>query len=104
VSSLPRRALTVMATGIPRNGELQVLQGTVDYAGTAAPVPDTEVIASYSAAELAAGQASLPVDTTAQSFVRTQVINDDGAVVALSNPAWLLRSMPPNGIPTPRAA
>jgi hypothetical protein len=104
VSSMPMRVLTVMATGIPRNGQLQVLQGKVDYAGTAAPEPNTTMIASYSAAELASGQANLPVDTTAESFVRTQVLNDDGAVVALSNPAWLLRKTPPNGIPGPRAS
>jgi hypothetical protein len=104
LSGLSRRYLTVMASGVPRNGSLQVLQGKVDYAGTAAPTPDTTVIASYPAAELASGQANLAVDTGAETFVRTQVLDDAGKVVALSNPAWLLRNTPPNGIPGPRAA
>jgi hypothetical protein len=104
LSGLTSRQLTVIASGLPVNGSLQVLQGTVDYAGSASPQPDTTVIASYSAAELASGQASLAVDTTAESFVRTQVLDDNGNVVALSNPAWLLRSTPPGGIPGPRAA
>jgi TAT (twin-arginine translocation) pathway signal sequence len=104
LSSEPFRYLTVMATGVPRNGSLQVLRGEVDYAGAAAPVPNTEVIASYTQSELASGQASLPVDNSSQSFVRTQVIDSAGAVVALSNPAWLLRTAPPGGIPGPRAA
>jgi hypothetical protein len=104
LSMLPTRQLTVMASGVPAGGALQVLQGTVDYAGAAAPQPDTSVIASYPAAELASGQASLAVDTTAESFVRTQVLDSGGNVIALSNPAWLLQNMPPNDIPDPRAS
>jgi hypothetical protein len=104
LSRLTRRQLGVMASGIPAQGSLQVVQGTVDYAGAADPQPDTAVIASYSAADLASGQARLAVDTSAGSFVRTQVLDAAGNVIALSNPAWLLRNMPPNGIPGPRAS
>lgn len=93
-----------MASGVPAGGALQVLQGTVDYAGAPAPQPDTSVIASYPAAEPASGQASLAVNTTAESFVRTQVLDSGGNVIALSNPAWLLQNMPPNDIPDPRAS
>jgi hypothetical protein len=32
------------------------------------------------------------------------VRNSAGTVVGLSNPVWLLRSPPPNGIPPARAA
>ena len=36
------------------------------------------------------------------SFVRSQVLDSAGTVVGLSNPVWLLRSVPPGGIPAPR--
>jgi hypothetical protein len=103
LSKLPSRHLTVMASGLPRNGSLQVLQGTVDYAGGADPQPDTSVIASYPAIELALGEIGLTVDTGQESFVRTQVLDAGGNVIALSNPAWLLQNVPPHGIPGPRA-
>jgi hypothetical protein len=104
LSTLTSRQLTVYATGLPANGSLQVLQGTVDYAGTADPAPDTSVIASYTPAELAGGggQATLAVDTSGESFVRTVVADAGGAIVGASNPAWLLQNPPPNGIPAPR--
>jgi hypothetical protein len=106
VSKVSSRQLVATANGVPANGSLQVVQGTVDYAGTGNPQPDTTVIASYPAAELelTSGKATLNVDTNAESFVRTQVLDARGNVIALSNPAWLLRNTPPHGIPKPRAA
>ena len=103
VSSLSTRQLTVSASDLPANSTVQVVQGVVDYAGTAAPTPNAVVIASYTAADLAGGSVTLPVDCTVSSFVRTQVVGSTGTVVALSNPAWLLREIPPKGIPSPRA-
>jgi hypothetical protein len=44
------------------------------------------------------------VDTSASSFLRTQVVDSAGKVQGLSNPVWLLGSPPPNGIPAPRQA
>ena len=44
------------------------------------------------------------MDTSADSFLRTQVTDQPGNVIALSNPVWLLQNPPPNGIPPPRAA
>ena len=103
VSTLSSRQLQVIATDLPTNGTLQVMQGGVDYAGKASPTPNTSLIATYSTADLASGSVSLPVGNAASSFVRTQVVDSAGTVVALSNPAWLLRQAPPGGIPTPRA-
>ena len=103
ISSLPMRQLTVIATELPTNGVLQVVQGAVDYAGTSAPTPNTSTIARFSAAELAGGSTTMPVECTLSSFVRTQVVDSTGALVAVSNPAWLLREMPPGGIPRARA-
>jgi hypothetical protein len=81
-----------------------VLQGQADYAGAADPAPNTKVVGVYSAAELARGPVRQPVDNRNGSFLRTQVLDASGTVVALSNPVWLLRDPPPGGIPAPRAA
>jgi hypothetical protein len=104
VSTVTSRQLAVTATGLTANGSLQVLQGAVDYAGTAGLTSDTQVIATYSAAELAGGSVTLPIDTSAGSFVRTQVLDDSGTTVGVSNPVWLLQDPPPGGIPAPREA
>jgi len=65
--------------------------------------PDTLVIATYSTVDLAGGSVSMAVDNSVSSFVRTQVVDSTGVVIALSNPAWLLRVAPPGGIPIPRS-
>jgi len=36
--------------------------------------------------------------------VRTQVVSATGAVIATSNPVWLLQNPPPGGVPAPRQA
>jgi hypothetical protein len=94
----------VTATGVPGNGSVQVLQGRADYAGTSDLAPNTKVIAAYPATEVNGGPVTQAIDTSYESFVRTQVLDASGTVVALSNPVWLLRSAPPGGIPGPRAA
>jgi hypothetical protein len=103
VSKLNSRQLVAHATGLPAGGALQILQGEVDYAGTAAPAANTHVIASYGADEMAAGSVKQPVDTYHHSFVRTQVVDQAGRVVGLSNPVFLLRVAPKRGIPTHRS-
>ena len=85
-------------------GTLRVIRGPVDYAGTADPTPSTQVVATYTADQLTGGEVSLNVDTTTSRFVRTEVRNSAGTTVAVSNPVWLLRQQPPNGIPAARAA
>jgi hypothetical protein len=104
VSRVTSRGLVASATGIPAGGSLQILQGAVDYAGTAGLQANTVVIGRYKAAELAGGSVTQQVDTSADSFVRSQVLDASGAVAGLSNPLWLLRSAPPGGIPPPRSA
>ncbi len=106
VSSLPSRMLAVTATGVPAGGTLVALQGAVDYAGTSGLADNTQQIGSWSDTTLAAlgGTATVPVDTTSDSFVCTRVLNASGTVVGLSNPAWLLQNPPPGGIPASRAA
>ena len=102
VSKVTSRKLAASATAVPAQGRLQVLQGTVDYAGAANLSADTKVIGSYSASQLTVGPVTQRIDTGKDSFVRTQVLDPAGTVVGLSNPVWLLRAAPPGGIPAPR--
>ena len=44
------------------------------------------------------------IDTSKDSFVRTQVLDSTGTQIGLSNPVWLLRAAPPGGIPAARQA
>ncbi len=102
VSTVTSRKLAASATAIPAQGSLQILQGTVDYAGAADLSANTKVIGSYSASQLTGGSVTQRIDTGKNSFVRTQVLDSAGTVVGLSNPVWLLRAAPPGGIPAPR--
>jgi hypothetical protein len=102
VSSVSSRTLQVTATKIPTGGSVRVVRGVVDYAGSGAPRPNTAVVKSFAPSDFVSGKATMNVDTSSSCFVRTQVVNSAGAVVAVSNPVWLLRSTPPNGIPTAR--
>ena len=104
VSKQSSRQLTASASQIPAAGSLQLLQGTVDYAGTSGLSSNARVIARYPAAQLFRGSVTLPVDTTKDSFVRSEVLGSSGRVVAVSNPVWLLRKQPPGGIPGRRRA
>ena len=92
------------AAKMPAGSTLQIMQGAVDYAGQQGLSANTTVIGSYPAAQLAGGSVKQAVDTSAGSFVRTQIVASTGAIIAISNPVWLLRSPPPNGIPAARAA
>ena len=104
ISKAATRQAALTATSVPAGGSVQLLQGTVDYAGTSALAANTRVIASYPARDLASGSVTTSVDNSRGSFIRSQVLNSGGATVGLSNPAWLLRSPPPGGIPAARAA
>jgi hypothetical protein len=104
VSGVNSRQLTASVTGAPSYGSLQVLQGDVDYAGVQGLESNVRLIGNYPSGQLRGGTVTQAVDTSTSSFVRTQVLDATGSVVALSNPVWLLRSEPPGGIPDPRAA
>jgi hypothetical protein len=103
VSAVNSRQLVATATEIPAGGSLQVLQGTVDNAGTADLSANTHVIVSYGAGDLAGGSVARSIDTSQPSFVRTQVLDGTGRIVGFSNPVWLLRGTPQRGIPPARA-
>jgi hypothetical protein len=103
VSSVTSRKLVASAGGLEPGTSLQVLQGTVDYAGTSALAANTRLIGSYPATDFSRGSITQTIDTSKESFVRTQVVDKRGTVVSLSNPIWLLRKTPPGGIPPARA-
>jgi hypothetical protein len=104
VSSVTSRQLVAVATGLPAGSTLQILQGAVDYAGQNALTANTALIGSYSASQLGSGSVTQAVDSSADSFLRTQVVSATGAVIATSNPVWLLQNPPPGGIPAARQA
>lgn len=104
LSSVTSRHLTATATGLPSGAVLRVLQGAVDYAGQSALTDDVKLIGSYTTTQLASGQITQSVSTAQDSFLRTQVVSSTGAIIATSNPLWLLRKPPPNGIPAARSA
>lgn len=105
-SGVNSRRLALTALGIPAGGSVTLLQGAVDYAGTANPVPHTAPIRSWTDTQIAAagGTVTTPVDTSADSFVRAIVQDSHGGIVGTGNPVWLLQKPPPNGIPAPRQA
>ncbi len=103
VSQLPRRNLRVIGNGIPTGGGVRVAQGFVDYAGASRPSDNTVTIGTLSEGDLATGSADLLVDTSVSSFVRAEVQDAAGNVVGVSNPAWLLRDVPPGGVPPARS-
>lgn len=100
VSAVSQRTLTVLATQVPAGGAVEVVRGVCDYTGT---TPNSTVVASLAASALIGGSASVPIDTTTSCFVRSQVRDSAGVLVALSNPLWLLHETPPTGIPPARA-
>ncbi len=104
VSGVTQRNVMIVATGMPAGSTLRVVRGTVDYAGTGDPTPSTQVVATFTATQLSGGSATLSINTSTSRFVRTEVVNNSGVVVAVSNPVWLLREQPPGGIPAARQA
>jgi hypothetical protein len=91
-----------MVSDVPVDGSVRLVRGPVDYAGVALPDPNT-VSQSFPASDFVSGSITVSVDTTASTFVRTEVLDSTGRVVGGSNPVWLLRSEPPGGIPPARA-
>ncbi len=95
-------ALAVLLTGAPPGGAVRVLRGRVDYAGPAVPDSNAVTIAVLPAAAFATGRVEVPIDGSAPCYLRAEVADANGRVVALSNPIWALRSWPPGGIPAAR--
>ena len=93
--------LRIDATGVPSGGAVQVVRGVVDHAGAGTPEPNTSVLATRSASALGS-PAELRLDAGEECFVRLQVVDRDGAIVAFGQPTWMLRHEPPHGVPAAR--
>ncbi|MFC0553379.1 twin-arginine translocation signal domain-containing protein [Planotetraspora thailandica] len=102
VSTAATRTVRAILTGLPADSVVRIVQGTVDLAGPSKPEPGTTFTEMPSAAWAVQGFVDLPINTTAPRFVRVEVRDRAGTVLALSNPVWLLRDTPEGGIPAAR--
>ncbi|WP_371783640.1 hypothetical protein [Streptosporangium subroseum] len=97
------RTVRAILTKPPVGGVVRIVRGTVDLAGEAQPEPGT-TFTDMPTSAWHRGFVDLPVDTGSPRFVRIEVRDGTGKVIALSNPVWLLRDTPAGGIPAPRRA
>lgn len=105
VSSLTSRSLKLTAAGLPAGWSVALMQGDVDYAGTSGLASNAKQVGSFGPGDLNSnGKVTVTVDTSASSYLRTEVVDPNGKTQALSNPVWLLDAAPPGGIPAPRQA
>ncbi|MFC5177306.1 hypothetical protein [Nocardioides taihuensis] len=100
VSTATQRSVRVLADTVPNGGTVTVVRGGVDAAGTTDPNPSV-TRQQYAAASVQNGELAVPVDTSSPAFVRVEVADSSGNLVAASNPVWLLRDLPA-GVPAAR--
>jgi hypothetical protein len=103
VSPKTSRTLRIALAGLPDGAAVEVVRGPVDYAGPNTPDPGTEVVGRLGARDLSA-RSEVTVDTADECFVRLQVVDGSGAVVAFGQPTWALKAEPATGIPEARRA
>jgi hypothetical protein len=101
VGSPVDRTLRLEVTGVPLGGAVQLVRGEVDYAGTGTPRPNTRVLTSRTADQLESNP-EIALTDTEDAFVRAQVVNSSGAVVAFGQPIWMIREEPDTGVPIGR--
>lgn len=102
VSSLNSRTVAVHVVNLPSDCTVELVVGPVDYSGQD---PGTSVLSTWPASAFPAGTGtvSTAVNTTAECFVRPQILTS-GALTATGNPTWLLHQPPSGGIPPARQA
>ncbi len=67
-------------------------------------MPDPETVSSsFTSSDFESGPVTVSVDTNLGRFARLEVIDSTERVVAVSNPVWMLRAGPPEGVPAARA-
>jgi hypothetical protein len=94
--------LDVQATALPAGSSVRVVQGSVDFAGTALDPTSATVATIAGSAFGAGGTASVVLDTKQSTFARVEVADTTGRIIAFSNPVWVLRQPPPGGVPADR--
>jgi hypothetical protein len=93
VSTASQRTVRVLADQVPNGGTVTVVRGDADAPGTSDPNPSV-TRQQYSASAVQNGELAVPVDTSSPAFVRVEIANSAGSIVAYSNPVWLLRDQP----------
>jgi hypothetical protein len=97
------REVQVTCPVVPSGGYAELVTGPVDYVSSDLTNRTTTILFATEA-QLERGTVTGAVDTSSNCFVRVQIRNTGGEIVAFSNPIWLLRSAPPGGIPALRRA
>ncbi len=102
VSTSSHRSIAVLATGVPADGSVVMLRGTVDLAGASHTEP--EIVRTTIRADNfdGDGEVSIDVNTTKSRFVRFVIYDGNGLEVGFTNPIWLLRSKLSGRIPADR--
>lgn len=83
--------ITITADGVPTNGTLRVLQFAIHGDTTRVTRPTPRTNTSYPAIALTGGQITIRLPNI-RSYVRAEVRNSTGKIVAFSNPLWLTPS------------
>ncbi|HEU5158139.1 MAG TPA: hypothetical protein VFU43_14170 [Streptosporangiaceae bacterium] len=81
--------VTIVATELPGDGALEIVQGEVDLAGPGMPAPAVEKTI-VPARDVKRGRIELPVERRRGRYVRVTVRDAAGDVAGFSNPVWLL--------------
>jgi hypothetical protein len=95
VNPATSRTLRIGVTGLPDGGGVQVVRGDVDRPGISDPSATSLVLDTLSADRLNTSNEYV-IDATQDCFVRLQVVDSYGAVVAFGQPIWMLQSNPGN--------
>jgi hypothetical protein len=93
VNPATSRTLRIGVTGLPTGGGVQVVRGDVDRPGISDASASSVVLDTLSADRLNASNEYV-VDSSQDCFVRLQVVDSYGTVVAFGQPAWMLHTDP----------
>jgi hypothetical protein len=100
-----QRTFTIAASDLDPSAHVDVVQGLIDYSGSAST--RDQLVATIPASALTQGPVSVTLDTSTSSYVRANYVvpNSQGVLVrrAFTNPTMLLRSDPPPSAPIPSA-
>jgi hypothetical protein len=101
VGDRPRVPVAILATELPGDGALEIVQGEVDLAGPRRPAPAVEQT-TVPASQVRHGTVELSVERRQGRYVRATVRDAAGNVAGFSNPIWLLPKATQVAVPGPR--
>jgi hypothetical protein len=91
--------VTVVGSGLPAAGMVELVIGAVDYAGDAKPATS---VRSVKVSTMTGGKWNLDLWPSKGKYFRPVVRDGAGAIVGVGNPTRLLRTTPGHGIPAAR--